>query len=69
MTTDSEIKRKGIEVLIKELGEVEAERFITLLMREPFDYTEWQKGLWKDTSVKALSKEAMEYIKKTEKEG
>ncbi len=69
MITDSEIKRKGIEVLIKELGEVEAERFITLLIREPFDYTEWQKELWKDISVKALSKEAMEYIKKTEKEG
>lgn len=69
MITDSEIKRKGIEVLIKELGEVEAERFITLLMREPFDYTEWQKELWKDISVIALSKEAMKYIKKTEKEG
>ncbi len=38
MITDSEIKRKGIELLIKGLGEVEAERFITLIIREPFDY-------------------------------
>jgi len=67
MITDSEIKKKGIEALIKELGEVETERFITLLMREPFDYTKWQKELWKDKTVSELSKEAMEHIKKTEK--
>ncbi|RMD52691.1 MAG: hypothetical protein D6828_05385 [Nitrospirae bacterium] len=69
MITDSEIKRRGIEALIKELGEVEAERFITLLMREPFDYTEWQKELWKDKTVSELSKEAMKYMTKTEKKG
>ncbi len=69
MITDSELKRKGIEALIKELGEVEAERFITLLMREPFDYTEWQKQLWKDKTVADLSRDAMEYVKKMEKGG
>ena len=69
MITDSELKRKGIEALIKELGEVEAERFITLLMREPFDYTEWQKQLWKDKTVADLSRDAMEYVKNMEKGG
>ena len=69
MITDSELKRKGIEALIKELGEVEAERFITLLMREPFDYTEWRKQLWKDKTVADLSRDAMEYAKKMEKGG
>jgi len=67
--TDSELKRKGIEALIKELGEVEAERFITLLMREPFDYTEWRKQLWKDKTVADLSRDAMGYVKKMEKGG
>ncbi len=63
MITDSEIKRRGIEVLMKELGEVEAERFLTLIIREPFDYTEWQKHLWEEVPVETLSKDAMEYIK------
>jgi len=27
---------------------VEAERFIALMLREPFDYTEWQRGLYND---------------------
>jgi hypothetical protein len=41
------------------LGIVEAERFITLILREPFDYTQWQRQLWADRSVDALSKTAM----------
>lgn len=68
MRTDSEIKQKGIELLIKELGEIEAERFITLIIREPFDYTEWQKNLWPDISVEELSKKAMEYVTKQKNE-
>ena len=64
MRTDSEIKQRGIELLIKELGEIEAERFITLIIREPFDYTEWQKDLWPGLSVEELSKKAMEYVTK-----
>ena len=67
MISDSEIKKKGINVLIKELGEVEAERFITLLVREPFDYTEWQKDLWKDLDIEELSKKAMEFVKENSK--
>ena len=63
MLTDSEVKVKGIEILIKELGEVEAERFISLLIREPFDYTEWQRNLWTDIPVDVLSKRAMQFIK------
>ncbi len=63
MRTDTELKIKGMEVLLKELGKVEAERFISLIKREPFDYTKWQRDLWKDKKVEELSKEAMEFRK------
>jgi hypothetical protein len=46
MITDTEIRIKGIETLILTSGELDAERFITLLLREPFDYTKWQRNLW-----------------------
>jgi len=36
------------------LGIVEAERFVTLLLREPFDYTEWQKDLYRGETVASL---------------
>ena len=39
MMTDTEIKVKGVRVLAQYLGDVEAERFIALIQREPFDYT------------------------------
>jgi hypothetical protein len=39
--TDTEIKIKGMDALIAALGEVHAEKFVTLVNREPFDYTAW----------------------------
>jgi len=63
MIPDTEFKIKGLKVLLKELGKVETERFIALIKEEGFDYTEWQKELWKDKSVEELSREAMEFRK------
>ena len=57
--TDTEVKVKGVEALISALGEVNAEKFISLIMREPFDYTEWQHTLWQDKSVEEISRMAM----------
>lgn len=50
-----------MEILIKHLGKVDAEKFISLIIKEPFDYTKWQAGLWEDKTVREISKEAMEY--------
>ena len=57
--TDTEVKVKGVEALIAALGEVDAEKFISLIMREPFDYTEWQRNLWNDKDVDEISNMAM----------
>ena len=59
--TDTEIKLQGMEALIASLGEVKAERFISLIMRDPFDYTEWQRKLWDDKSVEEISFMAMKH--------
>ncbi len=59
MITDTEIKVMGVEALTKSLGNVGAERFIALIQREPFDYTKWQRTLWKDQTVEEISKTAM----------
>ena len=48
--------------LKKGLGKVEAERFISLIIREPFDYSLWQQDLFCDISVKKLSRKAMEFV-------
>ncbi len=63
MITDTELKIKGLKILL-ELGKIEAERFIALIKKETFDYTEWQRSLWEDKDVEELSKEAMEFRKR-----
>lgn len=62
--TDAEVKQRGLSALIEALGEVDAERFITLLIREPFDYTKWQKDIFHGLSVYDLSNRAMRIRKK-----
>jgi hypothetical protein len=54
------LMRTGMETLIERLGNVEAERFISIILREPFDYTEWRReNLFVGMSVEDISREAM----------
>ena len=59
MITDTEIKAKGFQVLAQYLGNVEAERFVALIQREPFDYTKWRQDLDEDLSLEEISSKAM----------
>lgn len=61
MITDTEIKIIGVKALTDALGQVNAEKFISLIMREPFDYTKWQRQLWNDRSVEEISQAAMAF--------
>jgi hypothetical protein len=63
MYAEMALRNAGMKILINNLGRVEAERFISLIIREPFDYTEWQRGLFNDMSVKELSNLAMKEYK------
>jgi hypothetical protein len=61
MLTDTEIKTTGFRALVAALGDVQAEKFIALIQREPFDYTRWQRTLWPDKSVEDISQAAMNH--------
>ncbi len=65
MISDSEIKMTGMQSLIHALGEVQAERFITLIRRDDFDYTKWQQTLFNELSVSELRQEAQNYVNRT----
>ena len=45
MTTisDRDLLVRGFRILVEAFRDVNAERFITLTIREPQDYTEWRK--------------------------
>lgn len=61
MRTDTIIKNEGMQMLMDKLGLVDAERFIMLLQREPFDYTKWQENLFEGMTIEELSKKAAKY--------
>lgn len=64
MITDAELRLKGIRALAQSLGDIEAERFVALIQREPFDYTRWRQDKWTDMSIDEISEKAMSLRKK-----
>jgi hypothetical protein len=71
MLTDMVLRDAGMKDLKESLGLMEAERFVTLLLRESFDYTKWRGSLVKkfeEMSVEEVSKLAMQgYVPDREK--
>ena len=61
--SDTIIMERGMRSLVDSLGEVDAERFVTRLIREPFDYTKWQQNLLNGMTAQEITKEAIEYCK------
>ena len=61
MKTDTIIRNEGMEILAKYLGLIEAERFVMLIQREPFDYTKWQENLFENMTIEEISNNAAEY--------
>ena len=61
MRSNTVLKDDGMRILAEQLGLVDAERFIALLRREPFDYTQWRQGLYKDTPLDIFLSDAQKY--------
>jgi len=61
MRSNTVLKDEGMRILADRLGLVEAERFIALLRREPFDYTEWRKDLYKDVPLDIFLSDAQKH--------
>ncbi len=59
MMTDTEIRIKGVQILSQYLGDIEMERFVALIQREPFDYTRWREAMDTDDTIEAISQKAM----------
>ena len=57
---DSVLSKTVIKCLIENFGVVQTERFISLVIKEPFDYTKWQRNLYNDMTVDELFTAASE---------
>ena len=64
MTNSAVLLDKGMRCLNNELGLVQAEQFVYLLLSEPFNYTEWRRdNLFTGMSVAEISQSAEKYCK------
>jgi hypothetical protein len=61
MITDTALKDYGMKYLAEKLGIVDAERFISLIIKEPFDYTVWHRSQFTGMSVREISNAAKKY--------
>lgn len=62
-TNTADVMERGLNCLLEQLGVVETERFISVIIREKFDYTKWRKGYFGDASVEEINEEAAAYDK------
>jgi hypothetical protein len=63
MRTDNALRYEAMNVLLQAFGAVDAERFISMVKRDTFDYTEWRRGLWNDMTIEEVFAEAVAYEK------
>ena len=60
-TTD--IMDIGINCLLKNLGAIETERFISVLLREKSDYTKWRQRYFAEVTSDEFHEAAVAYAK------
>lgn len=63
-TSTVEIINRGVEVLLKQMGALETERFISVILREKFDYTKWRRQYFDDMDPDAFNNAAADYARK-----
>lgn len=61
MINTVDILNRGMECLTEGLGVVEAEHFISVIMREKFDYTRWQREYFDAMAPGEFHDKAVEY--------
>jgi hypothetical protein len=54
MMTEAVLKKTIMQHLIEKYGHVDTERFISLVIKEPFDYTKWSEDLFSDMTTDQL---------------
>lgn len=62
MSTNSvEIMNRGMQCLLEKLGVVETEKFISVIIREKFDYTKWQQEYFDAMTPEQINSAAAQY--------
>ena len=61
MATTVDIMNRGMQCLTDSLGVIEAEQFISIIIREKFDYTKWQRQYFDAMAPGEFHENALKY--------
>lgn len=64
MASDTKIREKGLRVLFKNLGEVDAMRFLSQITYEKRDYLKLQDDLFKGLRVEDIYRKAKKHAER-----
>ncbi|MBQ9566399.1 MAG: hypothetical protein IJU98_12515 [Synergistaceae bacterium] len=63
VNSTADIMSRGMRCLMQGLGLIEAEQFISVIIREKFDYTQWQREYFDAIPDEVLMAAAVAYDK------
>lgn len=63
-----ELMDKGMRCLVEKMGTVDAEKFIAAILKEQFDYTQWQRVRFDQENLEKFNTSAAAWAKQYENE-
>jgi len=67
LKSEAVLRVEAMNLLVENLGLVDAERFVDLIKRDKFDYTEWQRDLWEGKTIDEINEMAIKFQKEKKK--
>ncbi len=58
-----ELMNRGMRCLTSQMGIVDAELFVSIIIQEKFDYTKWQREYFDKKTPEEISQEASKFEK------
>lgn len=69
MMTNQNIMKEGMDCLRENLGILKAEMFVAEIIRNNFDYTEWQRAYFDAMTTDEIKQDIDEFVKKNPYQG
>ena len=67
--SSSELLKNGMQCLTEKLGIINAERFISIIIKEQFDYTKWQKTYFDNIKPQNFDSELLKHSEENPHKG
>ncbi|MBR2215168.1 MAG: hypothetical protein IJ849_05360 [Selenomonadaceae bacterium] len=69
MMANQNIMKEGMDCLRENLGILKAEMFVAEIIRNNFDYTEWQRAYFDAMTTDEIKQDIDEFVKKNTYQG